>query len=404
MRKKAIVGTLGIILVILAVAWLVFPSSQLSRLQTVIGKVAFPIGALLVFYKLIQILFSEEVKLVVASVLRTIRRLPLKLKRLVIGNEIEGNLNRAVKEFGREGSGLLPYPVKLVWASPGEIAPDSFFRDGKIIIKLDYSDNPQRNIVEAALLYCKAGLIPKTRRYLWKALTRALDLVFVNAVLERNALADGSVYFTQDILPRELDGKPDVERNYRTLETLHERGYFTRVLLPELRDYAGRVHRADTHSLHKQWITAFINFLSNIAMGPPHKKIVLDHIQERFRVSVIMVGIPQRLAFEGQRPYLKRIAKCAIAGARTVYLVGTARAIPDIAKSAVRLKIADLQKCQSCHTNRNGKIGRRWCARLQISEQTAASALQRIPDIEEWPDLEIMVESDESGSGVAQGQ
>ncbi len=403
MRRKAIVGTLGIILVILAVAWLVFPSSQLSELQTVIGKVAIPFGALAGVYKLIQIVFSEEVKLVVASVLRTIGRLPLKLKRLVIGNEIEGNLNKAVKEFGRKGSGLLPYPVKLVWASSGEIAPDSFFRDGRIIIKLDYSDNPQRNIVEAALLYCKAGLIPKTRRYLWRALTRALDLVFVNAVLERNDLTDGSAYFTQNILPRELDGNPDVERNYKTLETLHERGYFTRLLLPELRDYAGRVHRADTHSQHRQWITAFVNFLSNVAMFSPHKKTVLDHIQERFRVSVIIVGIAWKLAFEGQRPYLKRIATCATAGARTVYLVGTARAIPDIAKSAVRLKIADLQECQSYHINWHGKIERYWCACLEISEQTAASALQRIPYIKEWPDLEIMVESDESGSGVAQG-
>ncbi len=103
-------------------------------------------------WKLKQMLFPEAAKLFVAYLLRLIGKLPLNLKRTVVRNEVEGNLTRAIKEFSYGGSAVTPYPPKVIWTSDIDISPDSFFRDGKIIVKLDYSDNPHRNVVECALL------------------------------------------------------------------------------------------------------------------------------------------------------------------------------------------------------------------------------------------------------------
>jgi len=234
---------------------------------------------------------------------------------------------------------------------------------------------------------------------LWNELRHALDLNFVQAVLERNDLREGLLYFKQDVLEHELETRPDVQRDYSTLRDLHEHGHFTRILLPELRDYAGRVHTADTRTQHQQWIANFIDFVVEATREHPSgTKRVLDHIRKRFRVSIIIVGEPWKLAFEGQRPYLKRIAKCATLGARTVFLIGTSEAIPDIAKSARNLEIVDSSECESHHVTIRERIQQVWCARLEISEQTATSALSRVPAIEEWPDFEVEVESDEVGA------
>lgn len=392
MARNVLVTVVVIILLIIAAVWLLLPQMQSTGAQIVVGKVAIPVVVLIALWKLVKSVFPEGAKLFVASLLRKIGYLPLELKRVVVRNEVEGNLNRAVREFGREGSRLLPHQASLVWVSPGEISPDSFFRDGRIIIKLDYSENPHRNIVESALLYCRAGLVPETRWYLWSKLRRAMDLVFVQAVLERNDLREGLLYFKQDVLERELSSDPDVQKEYNTLHELDEYGYFTRILLPELRDYAGRVHTADTRTQHQQWITNFIDFLMEMTREhPPGTKWALDHIRTRFRASMIIVGDPYKLALKGQRLYLKTIATCAINGARTIFLIGTSNAIPDIAKNAMKLKIVDASECGSYHVSRYDRPQRFWCARLEVSAQTAASALSRVPGIKDWPDVETTV-------------
>ena len=73
--------------------------------------------------------------------------------------------------------------------------------------------------------------------------------------------------------------------------------------------------------------------------------------------------------------------------------VGNSSTIPDIAKNARRLGIADSSECGSYYASLRTKIQRVWCARLGISEQTAASAMERVPGIEDWPDFEATVET-----------
>ena len=397
MARKAVLVTVGIILVAGAAVWLLLPQVYAGGAHIIVGRVTVPVVALAVLWKVITSVFPDGAKLLVARVLRRAGYLPLELKRIVVGNEVEGNLNRAVKEFGCEGSRLLPHPASVQWVSPGEISADSFFRDGRVIIKLDYSENPHRNIVESSLLYCRTGLVPETRRYLWDEFRRALDLVFVRAVLERNDLREGSLYFTQEVVGRELKGNPGVQQDYDTLGELHEHGFLTRLLLPELRDYAGRVHNADTEMEHRSWISDFVGFLVEITREHPSgTRSALDHIGKRFRVSVIIVGIVERLKFEGQRPYLKRIAKCASLGARTVFLVGFSDAIPWIAGKARELGIVDSAECQSYYGSRRGSVKRMWCAQLRISEETAAYALARVPGMEDWPEFEAAFESEEA--------
>ncbi len=389
MLRKVVTPLLFIIIGILAAFWIFLLLTEAKEAQAVVGKIALPTTIVVGVWKLIQMVFPEAAKLFIAWLLRRIGKLPLNFKRMVVRNEVEGNLTRALKEYGCAGSGFTPHLPKVEWTSDVDITPDSFFRDGKIIVRMDYSDNPHRNIVESSLLYCKAGLLPETRHYLWRTITRALDLVFIGAVLERNNLRDGALYFKQEILEPELSEDAEVEESYSGLFGLHEHGYFTRILLPELRDYAGRVHHADTRAQHKQWIVNFVAFLMEAAKEhKPGTKRALDHIKGRFKVSIIIVGERWKVALQGQRPYLKRIAMCTNSGAQTVFLIGTSDSIPAIAKNAVKFGVADRNECESYHTTWRRKIQRTWCARLTISPQTASYAAQHIQELQEWPDFE----------------
>ena len=397
MARNAIAWAAIIILVGFAAVWFLLPELRSAGADVVVGNVAVPAAVLYGLWRTVKWLFPERAKLFIASLLRKLGPLPLPLKRVVVRNEVEGNLNGAFQEFGCQGSRLVPYPVSVQWVSLSGLSPDSFFDNGRIIVTLDYSENPHRNIVEGGLLYCRIGLVPETRRHLWSEFRHALDLVFVHAVLERNDLREGLLYFEQEVFGREVTKSPVVEEEYNTLHHLHEHGYFTRMLLPELRDYAGRIHAGDTRRQHRQWVENFVAFLMESAQERPSgAKWVLDHIRSRFRVSIIIVGEPEKLALEGQRPYLDRIAKCAAGGARTVFLIGSSEAIPDIAANATKLQIADSTECDSYYATLRGRVRRRWCARLEISERTATSALDRVPGIEDWPDIGGAGESGEA--------
>lgn len=349
--------------------------------------------SLYLIFRAIDSLFPDPVKRFIAWVLRRIPNIPTSLQRITMKNEVEGNLNSILKDYGEEGYSVAPYPAELVWLSGQSTTADSFFRKGKVTIVMDYSDDPARNLAEGALLYCRKGLIPETRQYIPSPLMRAIDLTFVDTVLERRNLAGGRFYFTFDILPRECENHPEVRPFFEILDSLEEKGYFTRILLPELRYYASSVKTRASHKSHESQIQDFLQFLEqNSKYWNIGCKVPLDHAGETIRVGVIIVGTPIKLRHEGLRPYVKRIARCGDAGARVVYLVGTdlgAIAIPQIANDAYRRDLINKPKIQSYNALRGDRVEKWRVARLEIPEGISKKFLDEFPEIKDWPDLDL---------------
>lgn len=135
-----------------------------------------------------------------ATVLRKLPALPNAWKRTAVKNELEGTLNAALREFNREGAGFIDHEIKIEWLTPDDDVRESFFRSGKAFLKLSFSENNNRNLVEAALAFCTEGLMPTTRQYIPNDLMRAIDLVFVDEVLERRQSHSSRAYLTQEII------------------------------------------------------------------------------------------------------------------------------------------------------------------------------------------------------------
>ena len=96
--------------------------------------------------------------------------LPDPLKRLTAAAlrklpALPNNLNAALKEFNREGAGFIDHEIRIEWLTPNSDARESFFRSNKAFLKLGFSENNDRNLVEAALAFCRDGLIPSARQY-----------------------------------------------------------------------------------------------------------------------------------------------------------------------------------------------------------------------------------------------
>jgi hypothetical protein len=220
---------------------------------------------------------------------------------------------------------------------------------------------------------------------------RAIDLTFIDELLDRRNAVRGRTFFTQEVIPRELSVTPEIDKYLDTLELLSQHGLFIRILLPELQDYPGRTHRKITRRTHLEQMEAFIDFLRTTAEDRTNLiKRAWLHIRETIRTGVVLVGITHRLQYEGTRPYVTRTARDNVAGARTVYLIGYNLGViyvPTIAEEIKHHGIADKYEIYEYDALIGGELKKQVIARLSMLEGAGKRFLELFPSKEEWTDL-----------------
>ena len=323
---KLTILLLAVSFVLLLGAWLILGlvrGVNVSPQQIAGTAIGLPTG----LYSVILIalrLFPNPIKVLTASILRLIPFLTNYWKRRAVKDELEGNLNAALREFSEEGAGFINHEVKVEWLTPDTDARESFFRSDTAFLRLNFSENNDRNLVEAALMFCSEGLLHYTRQYVRPALMRAIDLVFVDEVLERRQAAGSRTYLIHHVLPREIKRMPETSEYMSRLGLISQYGFFTRILLSELRDYTGYVPsirmELERHYIH---VERFLGFLHNvISSREDHTETSLTHVGGIVNTAIVLVGKHGKPRSEGTSPYIEAAAIHNSDGARTVYLWG----------------------------------------------------------------------------------
>ena len=327
-----------------------------------------------------------------AAALRRLPTLPNAWKRRVVKNELEGSLNAALKEFSHEGARFVDHEIKIEWITPGSDARESFFRSGKAYLKLGFSENNDRNLVEAALTFCRDGLIPSTRQYIPSPLLRAIDLMFVDEAIERRQAHRSRAYLIHEVMPREVERLPEADGYIDTLSLISQHGLFTRVLLPELRDYPGYVPARMALERHHHNVVAFMEFLETTAKSRETGELTsLLHVGAIVRAAIVLVGIPHKLHFKGTRPYVLAAAIHNENGARTVYLlgynegVGFVRRIADEAKARGLVSSFEIEDYTAIVDD---QVSRHKLARMTMVPGSGTKFLAERKNLDEWPDLD----------------
>ena len=334
----------------------------------------------------------DTIKSIIAKILRKIPNLPNWYKRRTIQFEIEGEVNAALREFGKEGAGFVEHEVILKWLKPKEGARRLFFKGGKAYLKLDFDEDKERNLVEALVMYCNECLLLEIRQYLTRPLMRAIDITFIDELLDRRNAVRGRAYFMQEVIPREIEATLGIDKYLDTLELISQHGLFIRLMLPELKEYPGRTQRRIPKKNHLEQIEEFLNFLRITAEDRTHfiKRVWL-HLGETIRVGIILVGLTDKLQFEGSKPYVRRTAIDNSKGARTVYLIGYNLGVdfvPKIAREVQQREIADKSEVHEYSALIGNQVKKQAIARLSIPDGAGSKFLSLYPDTADWPDLE----------------
>lgn len=333
----------------------------------------------------------EPIQRIIAKVMRKIPNLPIYYKRRTVKFEIEGEVNAALKKFGKEGAGFVEHEVVVDWLKPEE-ARMMFFKGGKAYLKLDFNEDKEKTLVEAIVMYCNECLLQEIRQYIPRPLMRSIDLMFIDELLDRRDAKRGRSYFGQEVIPREIEVTPEIEKYLDKLGLISQHGLFIRVLMPELKEYSGRTQHRIPRENHLAQVEEFIDFLKITAEDRPREvKRVWLHIGETIRVGVMLVGERDKLNFEGTKPYVRRTAMDNAAGARTVYLIGYnlgVNFVPGIAREAKQRGIASKFEIDEYSAFIGNQVKDQVIARLSVPDGAGKRFLELYPSMADWPDLE----------------
>lgn len=338
----------------------------------------------------------DPLKRASAYALQWVPNLPNNLKRRAVKNKLEGQLNAAFKAFGKDGDGFVGPEIEIKWLTPGDQAREEFFTGNKAYLKLNYSDNNHINLVRGAVIFCRDTFLVSTRQYIPRPLMRALDLMFIDEILENRKAIQSRTYFIQEVLPRIFEEAPDTKIYMEQLELISQHGTFLRVLVPELRDYPGYVAARMGIRSHLTEIEGFIEFLENTSKRREriNAGTGLIYIRPTIRSGIVLVGIFDKLRIEGTRPYVRRVAIDGDRGCRTVYLIGYnmgANYVESIAKECKFRGIVDHYKIDKYKALVRNNVSQQVVARLSIPDGAGTTFLHEHPDTNEWPDLDDQV-------------
>jgi hypothetical protein len=277
--------------------------------------------ALLVSVYFLKILLDEEKSsLLRAQAYRLIYRLTGRVdaEKKYISSDIAGRLNLARRRL-HVGKNILPRAVDVQWVEGGA-GTSHEIREGEFIVRLDPSSQQEKNIVLLATAIVNRTTLQGIRHSVEPPLQTAIDLNLVKALLSQvGNRAALDYFFSSEYVP--ATSKDELSRSWNgKIQTIDERGLFTRILLLELEDFAKRIYGLAPRLYMAGEVEGLVDFLYSLAARKPKQEIKLEYERAHIRIKVIFVARVDKL-LKSIEPYVRRMPTSLQKGYFSVYVL-----------------------------------------------------------------------------------
>jgi small subunit ribosomal protein S1 len=241
-----------------------------------------------------------------------------KAERVATANNIQSKVDSFIISINTEVEGLLPFGLKVKWISP-DLSKDAFVESDRVVVMLSYHNNQDENLARAAMLYMNKAVIPEARPHIHQKLGQAIDLMMTKKALFSFVEARSSMgHFVQTVLRPQTEKDTELKDMCGVIDTIDERGLFTRVLLKELMELgirrAGITETGDTVFETNE----FVKLLKKIAEKERGVNVDPTFIKNNIKIAVIMVARPENV--DNPDMYLHAIEERMKKSIQTFYL------------------------------------------------------------------------------------
>lgn len=283
--------------------------------------IAFLICIILAFH--IGSAYSEEIKLIKSWFYGLVGW----RDRKKIAHECEGKINIFSKKMSSELIGREPHKAKIRWVTGEE---EDYFENGNLIIRLKDSGNPNKNFLAVAIRFISKTLIPETKQYLNKTLSKSIDFFTVKKLLDEGAKNLSPLFYEEYYYP-ETQKEPKIRNCFEFYKTIDGVGIFNRVFIQELLFLGKKAHfhfGPEDPQITKE-VVNLLNFLKNIASKERGKEAAsgLTFVGDLLKTGVVLVAEPDKRMLGNPQPFVWRVNKHLERGIENIYLIAWGRNI-----------------------------------------------------------------------------
>jgi hypothetical protein len=289
--------------------------------------------------------------------------------------DIQGRIDGFSKSVTSEVPGVMPAGVKIEWVA-GELTKESFFKDRKIILKLNYHTNQDENFVRAAIEYISGGMLSDSRPHVDERVMKSADLICTKRLIEKERRTALPLYYGEILSPaRKSDS--ELDKYVLIMQKLDEQGYFTRILLRELQHLGAIMQFAVPEENVKGETKRYVEFLDEkVNKKKPGVNVDPTFVGDNIKTSIVYVA--RKEATEPQisiERHLKFIEHRVKEETETIYLCARGYNIPLVKEMEKRLqshkRLTKVFENEFGSHSRRGRKSNTICVRYDICEANA---------------------------------
>lgn len=237
--------------------------------------------------------------------------------------DVQGRLNCFLKEVRDEIRNSPIRRVQLNFLSEDEhikVTREKFLKRGKLVIKLNKSEDQDKNFLNAALIMISECVLPNTRKYLTPSQKKAIDLQTCHKFFQSQKQKLQKSF--EDKFVSECQKNPTIADLIDKFIQIDRAGLFFPLLVQELHFLFDKVIVTRDPQIIYREVDALISFLVDFVEDRKKGEDRELRFTGTFsRINILIIGIQQKMFFQGIMPYVKRIRECQNLTIESVYIL-----------------------------------------------------------------------------------
>lgn len=226
------------------------------------------------------------------------------LQRTAIKNDIEGKVNTTVNRISGELFKEKIKPLKIEWTRNSSV--ESFLEEGKVLVRVRPLKNQDDNLINVALPFFEAVLLPKARLLLREPHRKAIVYFAIKEVLAEEEILINRFY-ERYYLPACNKYKRMIEY-FEKIEIIHSSGMFFGVAVAALEHAADKLRFSETDFSGD--FVAVLNHLEKFIKSRGNRgnksETVWNFQGGAISYGLLLVARPDMAKRERIKPYVKR--------------------------------------------------------------------------------------------------
>lgn len=268
---------------------------------------------------------------------KTFSKVSFWAEKRSISTYLQSTVNILSRIVNSESKDLVPHGLKIKWIDPHK-SRDAFIRDENVVICMESSDNQDRNLARATMLYIAADLVHDSRRYVDEDVMKSADFAVARKMLLIDKRIDALRCLNHEFIEPEIEKKPKIRSYLESMKKMDDQGMLTRILLREFSAFDARIIPQPSNKQAEIETVEFTQVVKRVVDKEKGINVTPTYAGQFIRANIMLVARADALFATGQ--YVRFAEQSASENVDNLYV--SARGGNNIALA--RLVVKDVEK------------------------------------------------------------